>query len=197
MIRRPPRSTLFPYTTLFRSNFSRGNFGWLGAGNTVTVTGSGDHTLMPVATTGTGAKAIRIARTADSYLLLEYRQPYGTLFETFGATSAVAKGISVRIAPSYSSRTRSYLLDTTPATTSFSDAPLAVGATLVDPLTGVSITTVAAGAAGATVRVTFPGGSPTPTPTPSPSPSSSPSPSPTSSPSPTPPPADTEAPTAP
>src|SRR4030043_363260 len=26
MIRRPPRSTLFPYTTLFRSNFGRRNF---------------------------------------------------------------------------------------------------------------------------------------------------------------------------
>src|SRR5437868_12535259 len=25
MIRRPPRSTLFPYTTLFRSNYSSGN----------------------------------------------------------------------------------------------------------------------------------------------------------------------------
>src|SRR3712207_9243401 len=32
MIRRPPRSTLFPYTTLFRSwedNFEGGNFGFL------------------------------------------------------------------------------------------------------------------------------------------------------------------------
>src|SRR5256885_6477235 len=28
MIRRPPRSTLFPYTTLFRS--SQANFGWFG-----------------------------------------------------------------------------------------------------------------------------------------------------------------------
>src|SRR2546429_5683803 len=27
MIRRPPRSTLFPYTTLFRSNFRRGRAG--------------------------------------------------------------------------------------------------------------------------------------------------------------------------
>src|SRR3712207_8614681 len=26
MIRRPPRSTLFPYTTLFRSNFAQGEF---------------------------------------------------------------------------------------------------------------------------------------------------------------------------
>src|SRR2546430_3954848 len=28
MIRRPPRSTLFPYTTLFRSLFTRENFWW-------------------------------------------------------------------------------------------------------------------------------------------------------------------------
>src|SRR5256885_4848207 len=28
MIRRPPRSTLFPYTTLFRSHSSRNNGGW-------------------------------------------------------------------------------------------------------------------------------------------------------------------------
>src|SRR5256885_11537087 len=28
MIRRPPRSTLFPYTTLFRSNLSLGNTDW-------------------------------------------------------------------------------------------------------------------------------------------------------------------------
>src|SRR3712207_7301978 len=27
MIRRPPRSTLFPYTTLFRSEFNNGNIG--------------------------------------------------------------------------------------------------------------------------------------------------------------------------
>src|SRR5689334_24704329 len=30
MIRRPPRSTLFPYTTLFRSAGFRRCFGWLG-----------------------------------------------------------------------------------------------------------------------------------------------------------------------
>src|SRR2546425_2665482 len=31
MIRRPPRSTLFPYTTLFRSPVARGSPGWRGA----------------------------------------------------------------------------------------------------------------------------------------------------------------------
>src|SRR5260370_1130996 len=38
MIRRPPRSTLFPYTTLFRSRRKRGhNFGLLGTSNVIAV----------------------------------------------------------------------------------------------------------------------------------------------------------------
>src|SRR5256885_9558431 len=41
MIRRPPRSTLFPYTTLFRSPYATGNvhpgfMGWVHGGGTVT-----------------------------------------------------------------------------------------------------------------------------------------------------------------
>src|SRR5206468_12221428 len=35
MIRRPPRSTLFPYTTLFRSAHRDQPHGWLGIGQTV------------------------------------------------------------------------------------------------------------------------------------------------------------------
>ena len=37
MIRRPPRSTLFPYTTLFRSVHDVGLFGNLSEGNVLTV----------------------------------------------------------------------------------------------------------------------------------------------------------------
>src|SRR5256885_9671557 len=33
MIRRPPRSTLFPYTTLFRSRSSASSSGWTGGAN--------------------------------------------------------------------------------------------------------------------------------------------------------------------
>src|SRR3712207_8109832 len=33
MIRRPPRSTLFPYTTLFRSDGERGQLSWTSAGS--------------------------------------------------------------------------------------------------------------------------------------------------------------------
>jgi len=41
MIRRPPRSTLFPYTTLFRSDFSDVNAG----GSTTAPTGSQTYTV--------------------------------------------------------------------------------------------------------------------------------------------------------
>src|SRR2546430_16129351 len=48
MIRRPPRSTLFPYTTLFRS-------GQISQLNYVTFPGSGNESLPPVAAGGNGA----------------------------------------------------------------------------------------------------------------------------------------------
>src|SRR5205823_12926229 len=47
MIRRPPRSTLFPYTTLFRSNSGPGASAW-GGTNTVLPGGAGtSFTLTP------------------------------------------------------------------------------------------------------------------------------------------------------
>ncbi|HVM30985.1 MAG TPA: hypothetical protein VM305_09505 [Candidatus Limnocylindrales bacterium] len=184
------------------TNFSRGNFGWLSNGNTADVSKTGEYLLAPLGV-GSGVVGVRIARTSNSWLLLEYRRPYGTLFETYSSSSAVANGVSVRIVPAYSSRTQSKLVDTTPSTTSFSDAALASGGTFTDPLTNVSITTVSVASSGAVVRVQFggsggtsPSPSPTPSPTPSASPSPTPSPSPSTNPTPTLPP-DTEPPTAP
>src|SRR2546430_17569148 len=53
MIRRPPRSTLFPYTTLFRSLFSHfgglappAGDGWLAPGGMVFVTANGQRRLL-------------------------------------------------------------------------------------------------------------------------------------------------------
>src|SRR2546430_5067237 len=50
MIRRPPRSTLFPYTTLFRSNFFPTEIGTprYDAGRGLLLLGRGDGTLVPV-----------------------------------------------------------------------------------------------------------------------------------------------------
>ena len=179
------------------TNYSRGNFGWLGAGETTTVTSTGDYALQAVETAGTGvAKALRIARTASSFFTLELRKPLGT-FDSFAANAQAVTGLSVRVTSGYTVRTQSQLVDATPSTTSFLDAPLQVGKTLVDPLSGVSITAVSVSASGATVRVEFGTAStPTPTPTPEPSPTPTPSPSPTPAPTPSPTPEPTPTPVA-
>jgi hypothetical protein len=177
------------------TNFSRGNFGWLQAANTQTVTSEGDYTLKPIGQLDpTGVQSLRIQRATNSYLTLEFRQPYGT-FDTFATSAPVVNGVSVRIAPGYTTRVQSQLVDATPATKSFSDAPVPVGTSLVDPVSGVSITTLSVSATGAVVRVSFGGPTPTPTPTPSPTPAPTPTPTPTPTPSPTPTPTPTPQPT--
>src|SRR5256885_17158658 len=75
MIRRPPRSTLFPYTTLFRSAPSSTTVGsdlrtgvWyarmpvVGAGHTVTMTLSG---AQPLVMSGVGVKGSNAANPLD------------------------------------------------------------------------------------------------------------------------------------
>ena len=147
------------------TSVSRGNFGWLQAANTLTVTTGGDYVLKPIsAYDPTGVQVLRVKRTSSTYLTLELRQNDGSAFDSFASTDSVVNGVSVRIATDYSSRTQSQLVDTTPATSSFGDAALAAGGTLVDPLTGISITTLAVAATGANVRISFTPDSSAPTP---------------------------------
>ncbi|HTI29631.1 MAG TPA: hypothetical protein VL687_04670 [Methylomirabilota bacterium] len=175
------------------SNYAQANFGWLQAANSLAITTAGDYTLLPVESVdGIGVQALQVARTSNTFFTLEYRQPVGA-FDTFPATMPVATGVSIRVTYGYGISLQSQLVDTVPSTTSFMDAPLLVGNTLVDPLSGISITTVAVSPAGATVRIAFGSGG-SPTPTAMPSPSAVPSPTPGASPSP---PADLQPPTVP
>jgi hypothetical protein len=141
------------------TNFTRGNLGWLRAGNTLDVTASGDYLLKPIELDDASAvQSLRIQRTTSSYFTLEFRQP-ASIFDTFSASASGVTGITVRITPGYGTISQSQLVDTTPGSSmSFFDAPLAVGRTLVDPLTGISITDVGVSPAGATVRVSLSGG---------------------------------------
>jgi M6 family metalloprotease-like protein len=181
-----PFSVMGAASQYHHTNVSRGNFGWLQAANTQTVTTAGDYTLRSIgAYNPTGVQVLRVLRATNSYLTLEFRQPYGT-FDTFSAGAPVVNGVSVRIAAGYSTRTQSQLIDATPATSSFTDAPLLVGGTITDPVSGVSITTLSVSASGATVRIGFGGPSPTPTPIPTPTPTPTPVPTPTPTPTPTP-----------
>jgi chitodextrinase len=73
--------------------------------------------------------------------------------------------VSVRIAPAVTSIVQSKLVDANPGTSTFTDAALSVGQTMVDPLTGVSLTTVSVGPGGASVSIQMPGGGDTQPPT--------------------------------
>ena len=142
------------------TNFSRGNFGWMQAANTQTVTASGNYTLSPIEGTAPASLRCRVQRTSSTYLTLELRQPSGT-FDDFPGTSLMAAGVIVRITPGYTTRSQSQLVDTNPASTSYADAPLrrADAHRPADRRLGHD---AGVAPAGATVRVTFEGVPPPP-----------------------------------
>ncbi|MBM2822070.1 MAG: hypothetical protein HW413_816 [Thermoleophilia bacterium] len=137
--------------TRHHNNWHRAQLGW--NSDTQTVTTSGTYLLTPAELTGT-PRMLRVARGDGTYLNLEFRQPWG-IFDNFSAGDSVVNGVSIRIAPSTSSLVQSKLVDANPSTSSFSDAALALGQAVTDPLTNVSITTLSVGPAGASVSIQF------------------------------------------
>ncbi|MDH4102475.1 MAG: hypothetical protein OEW52_01535 [Thermoleophilia bacterium] len=137
--------------TRHHNNWHRAQLGW--SADTQSVTTSGTYLLTPAELTG-APRMVRVARGDGTYLNLEFRQPWG-IFDNFSSGDAAVNGVSIRIAPAVSSLVQSKLVDANPSTSSFSDAALGVGRTVVDPLTGVSITTVSVGPAGASVSIQF------------------------------------------
>ncbi|MGH3128837.1 MAG: hypothetical protein ACRDPX_13035 [Gaiellaceae bacterium] len=142
-------------------NWHRAQLGWLP--DVQTVTASGTYLVTPAELSGT-PRLVRVARSDGAYLNLEFRQPWG-IFDNFPVGDPVVNGVSIRIAPATSTIVQSKLVDANPSTTTFSDAALGVGKTVVDPTTGVSITTVSVGPSGASVSIQFPGGGDTQAPT--------------------------------
>ena len=135
-----------------------GELGWLAAGEVVTATPGATYELAPLLGGEAGRpKALRVARGDGTWLYLEVRAPAGAYFDDFAPGSPVVSGISIRMTPSAGTPTNSpvnsRLIDANPLTATFSDAPLAVGATLTDPLTDITITTVSINADGAIVAV--------------------------------------------
>jgi putative cell wall-binding protein len=176
------------------NHYHRRQLGFLGSADQQTATASGSYTIGVAShTSSAGPKIVRVARGDGTFVYLETRRTFG-LFESFSSGSNVTLGVTIRIGPD-TARTQTKLVDTTPATTSFSDAALVVGRSFTDPASKVTVTTTAVTASGSTVTIAWPGQSPSATPAPSPSPSASvptptpkPTASPTSSPAPTAPP---------
>ncbi|HET9852045.1 MAG TPA: hypothetical protein VFP56_06015 [Candidatus Limnocylindrales bacterium] len=119
--------------------------GFIASSERRTVTASGLYTLGATAFAATAPKAIRINRTGSTaarhWFEIEFRQP-DVLFDGFDSTEPIANGASIRLVADDDERRQSFLLDTTPTTSSFDDAPLRVGRTFTDPLSGIAVTTV-------------------------------------------------------
>jgi chitodextrinase len=122
------------------------------------VSTTGTYALTSADDAGTGVKTIRVARGDGTYVYLELRQPVGSNFDNFGASDPAVNGVSLRIANDWGGIIQSKLIDTTPATSSYNDAPLAVGATFTDPVSGASITTVSVASRTAQVLISWGGG---------------------------------------
>src|SRR3712207_6861667 len=67
MIRRPPRSTLFPYTTLFRSVGDRVSHDAFGLGTVVEVTGAGDKAQATVDFGSGGTKRLVLRYRSEEH----------------------------------------------------------------------------------------------------------------------------------
>ncbi|CAN5686015.1 hypothetical protein BH23CHL7_BH23CHL7_13480 [soil metagenome] len=140
------------YSSTFHVNtWARRQIAALTTADQKTVTLNGVYSVATAQVAGGGPRILRVLRPAGDYYYLEYRQPYG-LFDTWTTGAPVVNGVSIRIAPD-TKRIPSQLIDTTPETTTFTDAPLAAGRTFGDPINGISIQTRSTSASGAVVRI--------------------------------------------
>jgi hypothetical protein len=79
------------------------------------------------------------------------------VFEKVPSSDPTVTGVSVRLAGDYRTATRTNLIDATPATATFADAPFQPGQGFVDPTSGIGIAVESVTPGAASVRVTVPG----------------------------------------
>jgi hypothetical protein len=131
--------------------------GWLDYGASppvIDVVTSGSYTIDALETPGISSKALRIKTALGDWLYVEYRRPVG--FDSYiSANSNLMSGVLVHYFAGDPNGV--YLLDMTPATSSWSDPALTVGTTFQDAARKVSITPTGMNGANATVTVTVGG----------------------------------------
>lgn len=141
--------------------FQKERLGWLAPSQILNVTDTGTYTIEPYETLTGGTKALKILKSTDpstgarTYYYVEFRQALGADAFMSGWTN-VMSGVSVHTGAE-SNANSSYLLDMTPETSTWYDPALTGGRTFSDGASGVTVTTVATSALGATVSVTTPG----------------------------------------
>ncbi len=149
------------YSSYHFNAFQKERLGWLNYGTSpaiTTATFNSTYTLDPYEPTGSNPKAVKILQATSSsgqktWFYLEYRRPLG-FDSSLSSNSNVLNGIVVRLGTDNSANS-SYLLDMTPATSSWSDPALDVGQTYSDPTSGVTISPMWANSTNAGVAVSF------------------------------------------
>jgi hypothetical protein len=136
--------------------FQKERIGWLRPEQIESVTGSGVYFIEPFETLTGGLKTLKILKSVDAsgrrtYYYVELRQGIGYDAFMSGWTN-VMNGAAVHTG-SESGGNTTYLLDMTPATSSWYDPALTVGRTFTDAAAGLAITTISASSAGASVSI--------------------------------------------
>jgi hypothetical protein len=142
------------------SAYHRWESGWLPSSAVQTASSSGTYLIAPVETATSALQLLEVPRgSGQGSYWLDFRQPLAGWFDDFSPGDPAVNGVAVRYAnASYQVHpAKSWLLDTTPATSTFTDAPLGVGRSYGDALRGVTISTLSVSALGALVKVTLPG----------------------------------------
>jgi M6 family metalloprotease-like protein len=131
--------------------------GWLPANQVQEVNSSGSYTILPMANSGTGLKAIKIPRGNGDYLYIEYRQPIG--FDSQIGNVANSDIFQGALLHTLASPNQTLLIDASPPMEipfTFSPALLPNRA-FTDPVTGVSVMVTSVATSGLTVQVAYPG----------------------------------------
>lgn len=152
-----PFSILGSASARHTHNQQLASMGWITGGNLQTITTAGTYTVGAAEDPAASApRGVRIPRgSTGTWFYLELRTPWGTSFDNFSPADPAVNGVSIRISYDWTTIIQSQLLDTTPGTSSYGDAPLAVGQSFWDPLSGVTITTVSVSGGVATVNVSW------------------------------------------
>jgi hypothetical protein len=155
------------------------SLGW-GSFATADISTPGSYRLAPLygGDPGSAPRGLTLARPNGSTFWLESRVAVAP-FESWPTGSAILSGVVLHVsAGPFGSGAYTNMLDAHPKTADPVDAPLLVGESITEPLTGITITVVARDASGRVTVATSYGTSPSPGASPSPSPSGPPTPSP-------------------
>ena len=151
-----PFSVMGSAQTYHTHNQQLASMGWITGGNLQTITTGGNYTVGAAENVNaTSPRGVRISRGNGTWFYLELRQALGTQFDNFGPSDPVVTGVTIRLSNDWTTIIQSQLLDTTPATGGYGDAPLQPGNSFYDPLSGVTITTVSVTGGVATVNVSW------------------------------------------